>query len=105
MGAQVIALDVSLERRKLAREFGVNEVIDARSNNPVEAIRELTHGEGARARALPGSFEPFYPPARLTTREKGKHLMHKRYWLDYDPAAFAVLVIGMGMIELLASSI
>jgi threonine dehydrogenase-like Zn-dependent dehydrogenase len=37
----------SLSRRKLAREFGANEVIDARSNNPVGAIRELTHGEGA----------------------------------------------------------
>jgi threonine dehydrogenase-like Zn-dependent dehydrogenase len=43
----VIALDVSPERRELAREFGANEVIDARANNPVEAIRELTHGEGA----------------------------------------------------------
>ena len=47
MGARVIALDVAPERRKLAREFGAHEVIDARSNNPVEAIRELTHGEGA----------------------------------------------------------
>jgi threonine dehydrogenase-like Zn-dependent dehydrogenase len=47
MGARVIALDVSPERRKLAQEFGAHEVIDARSNNPVEAIRELTHGEGA----------------------------------------------------------
>jgi D-arabinose 1-dehydrogenase-like Zn-dependent alcohol dehydrogenase len=47
MGARVIALDISPERRKLAREFGANEVVDARSNNPVEAIRELTHGEGA----------------------------------------------------------
>src|SRR6516164_377055 len=47
MGARVIALDVSPDRAKLAREFGAHEVIDARSNNPVEAIRELTHGEGA----------------------------------------------------------
>jgi len=31
--------------------------------------------------------------------------MHKRYWLDYDPVALAVLVIGMGIIELLASPI
>jgi len=32
--------------------------------------------------------------------------MHqKRYWLDYDPVALAVLVIGIGMIELLALSI
>jgi hypothetical protein len=28
-----------------------------------------------------------------------------RYWLDYDPLALAVLVIGIGMIELLALSI
>jgi hypothetical protein len=26
----------------------------------------------------------------------------KRHWLDYDPAAVAVLVIGLGVIELLA---
>jgi hypothetical protein len=31
--------------------------------------------------------------------------MHKRHWLDYDPVAFVILVIGMGMIELLALSI
>src|SRR5215510_12900678 len=47
MGARVIALDVSPERSQLAREFGADEVIEAGSNNPVEAIRELTHGEGA----------------------------------------------------------
>jgi len=47
MGARVIALDVAPERRRLAREFGAHEVIDARSNDPVEAIRDLTHGEGA----------------------------------------------------------
>ena len=26
----------------------------------------------------------------------------RRHWLDYDPVALAVLVIGIGMIELLA---
>jgi hypothetical protein len=31
--------------------------------------------------------------------------MHRRYWLDYDPVALVVLVIGMGAIELLALSI
>ena len=29
----------------------------------------------------------------------------KRHWLDYDPVAVAVLVIGLGMIELLAMMI
>ncbi len=31
--------------------------------------------------------------------------VRRRYWLDYDPVALAVLVIGIGMIELLALSI
>jgi hypothetical protein len=29
-------------------------------------------------------------------------MQQKLYWLDYDPVAFAVLVIGMGTIALLA---
>ena len=29
-------------------------------------------------------------------------MQQRLYWLDYDPVAFAVLVIGMGIIELLA---
>jgi hypothetical protein len=29
-------------------------------------------------------------------------MQHRLYWLDYDPVVLAVLVIGMGMVELLA---
>ena len=29
----------------------------------------------------------------------------RRYWLDYDPIALAVLVIGIGIVELIALSI
>jgi hypothetical protein len=29
----------------------------------------------------------------------------RRHWLDYDPVALAVLVIGIGIIELIALSI
>jgi threonine dehydrogenase-like Zn-dependent dehydrogenase len=47
MGARVIALDISPERRELALEFGAHTVIDPRVNDPVGAIRDLTHGEGA----------------------------------------------------------
>ncbi|MBS0242580.1 MAG: zinc-binding dehydrogenase [Proteobacteria bacterium] len=47
MGARVIALDVSPERLALAKEFGAEITIDARSNDVVGAIRDLTHGEGA----------------------------------------------------------
>ena len=48
MGARVIALDISADRRELAKQFGADEVIDPMSNDVVDAIRELTHGEGAQ---------------------------------------------------------
>jgi threonine dehydrogenase-like Zn-dependent dehydrogenase len=47
MGARVIALDISPERRQMAKEFGADAVLDPLGNDPVSAIRELTHGEGA----------------------------------------------------------
>lgn len=47
MGARVIALDLSPERRAMAKTFGADVVLDPMGNDPVEAIRELTHGEGA----------------------------------------------------------
>lgn len=47
MGARVIALDISPERRDLATKFGADAVIDPKSNDVVQAIRDLTRGEGA----------------------------------------------------------
>jgi hypothetical protein len=32
-------------------------------------------------------------------------MQEKMYWLDYDPIALAVLVVGLGIIGLLVSSI
>jgi threonine dehydrogenase-like Zn-dependent dehydrogenase len=47
MGARVIALDVNPQRLARAREFGADELVNPGSNDPVEAIRELTHGKYA----------------------------------------------------------
>src|SRR3954451_22218244 len=46
MGARVIAVETSAERMKLAQEFGADAVIDAKQEDPVDALRELTHGVG-----------------------------------------------------------
>src|SRR5438045_9445463 len=47
MGARVIALDVNEERLERAKEFGAAEAVNPRSNDPVGALRDLTHGYGA----------------------------------------------------------
>jgi threonine dehydrogenase-like Zn-dependent dehydrogenase len=47
LGARVIALDISPQRLQRAKEFGADEVINPGSNDPVAAIKDLTHGKYA----------------------------------------------------------
>jgi threonine dehydrogenase-like Zn-dependent dehydrogenase len=49
MGARVVAVDYSANRRQLACTLGASVAIDPAATPPVEALRELTHGEGADA--------------------------------------------------------
>jgi threonine dehydrogenase-like Zn-dependent dehydrogenase len=65
MGARVLALDVSTERLARAKEFGADTLIDPRTNDPVEAIKILTHGAGAdRALDTSGTPEGRLTPVR-----------------------------------------
>jgi threonine dehydrogenase-like Zn-dependent dehydrogenase len=58
MGARVIALDTSEERLVRAKEFGADEPINPlKTENVVQAIRDLTHGRGADA-SLDASSSP-----------------------------------------------
>jgi threonine dehydrogenase-like Zn-dependent dehydrogenase len=57
MGARVIAIEINPERLARAREFGAEVVIDPAVDDPVKAIRELTHGAGAD-RSLDASSSP-----------------------------------------------
>jgi threonine dehydrogenase-like Zn-dependent dehydrogenase len=49
MGARVIAVDPSAERRALAPGMGADVVLDPTAIDPVAAVRDLTRGEGADA--------------------------------------------------------
>jgi threonine dehydrogenase-like Zn-dependent dehydrogenase len=46
MGARVIAIDMTKERLAFARELGADETIDPSADDPIEALKALTHGEG-----------------------------------------------------------
>jgi len=46
MGARVITVDVSPERLGLSESFGADVTIDPKANDPIAAIKDLTHGEG-----------------------------------------------------------
>ncbi len=47
MGAKVIALDISQRRLDRAKAFGADETVNPGSNDPVNAIKDLTHGRYA----------------------------------------------------------
>jgi threonine dehydrogenase-like Zn-dependent dehydrogenase len=47
MGAKVIALDISPQRLERAKAFGADAAVNPGSNDPVAAIRDLTHGRYA----------------------------------------------------------
>jgi len=46
MGARIIAIDIDERRRNMAREFGAQALIDPAVDDPVDALMELTHGNG-----------------------------------------------------------
>jgi L-iditol 2-dehydrogenase len=46
MGTRVIALDIDLGRLQRAEQFGAHDLVDAKSDNVVEAVRDLTGGHG-----------------------------------------------------------
>ena len=66
----------------------------------------LSIGNGLRARY--DALAPPVPPhiaalvEQLETLNRATNYVQKPHWLDYDPLALAVLVIGIGIIELLA---
>ena len=47
MGARVIALDTNPQRLERAKAFGADALVNPGSNDPVEAIKQLTHGKYA----------------------------------------------------------
>ena len=47
MGAEVIGVDINSDRVGAAKAFGAAHVIDARNQDPVEEVRNLTGGRGA----------------------------------------------------------
>ena len=52
--ARVIAVDALPRRCELARKLGADEVVDASSEDPVEAVSRLTGGKGRRDRGRGG---------------------------------------------------
>ena len=69
LGAKVIAVDVIAERLELAKKLGADVTIDASKDGTVEAVRELTGGDGADATLEATGI----PEARINAVDSVRH--------------------------------
>ena len=73
LGAQVLAVDLSEQKLRTAKAEGATAVIDARGQNTVEQIREITQGGVDVAVDAVGTSETALP-ALQSIRKGGRHL-------------------------------
>lgn len=73
LGAQVIAVDISEEKLRLAKAEGAAPVIDAHEQGAAERVREITSGGADLAADAVGSSETALPALR-SIHKGGRHL-------------------------------
>jgi len=71
MGAKVIAVDISLERRQLALDKGAYAALDPANDDVVAVVKDLTKGEGAHKSIETSAAEPARKAAVQSTRTWG----------------------------------
>jgi L-iditol 2-dehydrogenase len=92
-GARVITSDLFPQRHTISKAFGLDENIDASSQDAVETIRSLTEGRGADAVILAVAGNGLIRPAMDATRPGGRVLLFAQTQhgeATIDPAAVCV---------------
>ncbi|MBI5018572.1 MAG: alcohol dehydrogenase catalytic domain-containing protein [Deltaproteobacteria bacterium] len=73
MGAYVIAVDIMDDKLELAKKVGAHDVVNARKTNPVQAVKDLTHGGADMSVDALGEAETCLN-AILSLRNRGRHV-------------------------------
>jgi len=92
-GARVITSDLFPQRHTISKAFGLEENIDASSQETVETIKNLTEGRGADAVILAVAGNGLIRPAMDATRPGGRVLLFAQTQhgeATIDPAAVCV---------------
>jgi len=73
VGARVIAVDLDDRKLALAKQAGAADVINAKDTNPVQAVRDLTHG-GAHVSLDALGIATTCQNAVMSLRKRGRHV-------------------------------
>jgi (R,R)-butanediol dehydrogenase/meso-butanediol dehydrogenase/diacetyl reductase len=97
---RIIAIDVDPSRLQMATRLGAAETIDASQSDPVEAVRDLTGGEGAHV-VIEASGVPTSPPQALAMTRRGGRVVI--VGLQAAPVALDLFDVAMREIEITSS--
>jgi len=89
-GATVVTSDLYPQRLKMSESFGLRHNVNASQGDPVERVRELTHGRGADAVILATAGNSLIRPAMDAARPGGRVMLFaqtQRSEVTIDPAA------------------
>ncbi len=92
-GARVIASDLYPQRLKIAKEFGIAEVVHAAQEDVVARTKALTEGRGADAVIVAVAGNALIRPAMDATRPGGRIMLFaatQRSEVGIDPAAICM---------------
>ncbi|MBI4775231.1 MAG: NAD(P)-dependent alcohol dehydrogenase [Deltaproteobacteria bacterium] len=94
----VIGVDKAPQRMKLAKEYGVDEIVDLSKGDPVASIMKLTHGEGVdSAMEAVGAQAPFEDCIKAT--RPGGTISNIGYHGEGEYLQIPRLEWGVGMAE------
>lgn len=86
LGARVIAIDFSESRLRLAKELGATGLINAREVDSVQAVRDLTNGEGADASIDCTGL----PKGRVATLQTTRYFGRAAFLGEGNPTTFDI---------------
>ncbi|HEY2497785.1 MAG TPA: zinc-dependent dehydrogenase [Candidatus Angelobacter sp.] len=92
-GATVVTSDLYPQRLKISENFGLQQNVNAGSEDPAARVRELTEGRGADAVILATAGNNLIKPAMDATRAGGKIMLFaqtQRTEAAIDPAAICM---------------
>ena len=102
MGAQVIGVDINSETLKLAESIGAAVTINAREENPVEAIHEITHGGSQVSIDALGSSETCHNSV-MSLRKRGRHVQVGVMAAEFKETALPMGWVMFNELELIGS--
>jgi len=102
LGANVVAIDISDEKLKFAQSIGAAATVNAKTENVIEAIKEITNGGAHASIDALGSPETCFNSISCL-RKRGRHIQVGLMEAEHRQTSIPMNLIIAGELEILGS--